>query len=311
MTEQARTEGRRTELVEGDSLYPALLAEAPGHPRRLYVLGNPEALSLEGVSVVGARKATPYGEACARLSSQVASEFGLSVVSGAAIGCDQAAQREALRRRSPTVAVLGCGADVVYPSGARDMLRAIVESGGAVVSQMPWGSSPQRWAFVERNAIIAGLSRALVICEAGMPSGTFSTAQSASDAGREVLVFPGSVFSPNSAGSNYIIASDSAAMPVWDRSCLELALSRIYGRLRMSEPRRARAATPQAGEDSLEEMVFRALQASPTAPGRLAASFAATLPDVLRALGGLEAAGRAVRLADGRYSLTGEAYLAV
>lgn len=307
---EARTQGTRTEVAEGDALYPPLLAQAAGRPKRLYVLGDPRALSLESVAVVGARKATPYGEACARLAARCAAECGLSVVSGAAVGCDQAAQREALRRGSPTVAVLGCGADVVYPAGARDMLQAIVDSGGAVVSLMPWGAAPQRWAFVERNAVIAGLSRALVICEAGMPSGTFSTAQSASDAGREVLVFPGSVFSPNSAGSNYIIASDSGALPVWDSDCLEVALSRIYGRLRSPKPGAPRGAgAPRLEKGGLDEMVFRALEASPTAPGRLAASFAATLPDMLRALGRLEAADLAVRLPDGRYSLTQEAYL--
>ena len=306
----------RCELVENDDAYPPLLRDLPHPPHRLYVLGNPAVLAGDAVSIVGARKATPYGLACARLAASCATALGLTVVSGAAIGCDQAAQRETLRRGGKTVAVLGCGADVVYPSDAGDMLEETVRCGGAVVSLQPWGSAPQRWAFIERNAVIAGLSRALVICEAGMPSGTFSTAQSASDAGREVLVFPGSFFSSNSVGSNYIIASDANAMPLWDRACLEVAFSRIYARLRPGEPARAgrasaRGAASQGGDeavDDVEQQVFRALQASPTSPGRLASSLAVRLPDMLRTLGRLEAHGVATRLPDGRYSLTDEAY---
>lgn len=293
-------EGPRFELDCADDLYPASLREVRGYPDRLYGIGDPYALASQSVSVVGARKATPYGIACAELAAQCAADMGIGVVSGAAIGCDQASQREALRRRVPVCAVLGSGANVVYPASSRGVLEEMVALGGAVISIQPWGAPPNRWAFVKRNAVIAALSEALVICEAGMPSGTFGTAQYASDMGREILVFPGSVFSPNSTGSNYLIANNPDVIPLWDQACLEIAYSRIYGRLRCSG-----ASGTQVGKgaelDEREACVMEALRASPSAPGELADALAEDLTLLMRMLGKLEIEGRVVRLVDGRY----------
>lgn len=297
--------GPRHELHPGDELYPQALLDIPQPPQTLYVVGAPEALSRENVSIIGARKATPYGFACARMAATAAAQAGLQVVSGAAIGCDQAAQRQALAKGGATLAVLGSGADVVYPLSSRRLLDSIVASKGAVVSIRPWGTPPARWTFPERNSIVAALSRCLVISEAGMPSGTFSTARFAEEYGREVLVFPGSVFSPNSTGSNYIIASQPNAMPIWDRECLEMAYSRIYGVLRSPSkaPRRAR------GLSVLEESLLASLQAAPCTPGELAKDLETDTTELSRALSMLELDGRVVRLRDGRYSLSEREFL--
>lgn len=297
--------GPRHELHPGDELYPQALLDIPQPPQTLYVVGAPEALSRENVSIIGARKATPYGFACARMAATAAAQVGLQVVSGAAIGCDQAAQRQALAKGGATLAVLGSGADVVYPLSSRRLLDSIVASKGAVVSIRPWGTPPARWTFPERNSIVAALSRCLVISEAGMPSGTFSTARFAEEYGREVLVFPGSVFSPNSTGSNYIIASQPNAMPIWDRECLEMAYSRIYGVLRSPSkaPRRAR------GLSVLEESLLASLQAAPCTPGELAKDLETDTTELSRALSMLELDGRVVRLRDGRYSLSEREFL--
>ncbi len=306
-------QGPRWELEEGDAAYPRRLFDGAEHPGKLYVLGDPSALERPCAAVVGARKATPYGVACAQLAARCAVAMGIGVVSGAAIGCDQASQREALRLGGGVVAVLGSGANVVYPPSARDLLEGVVESGGAVVSLQPWDAPPQKWAFVKRNAVIAALARVLVICEAGMPSGTFSTAQSASDAGREILVFPGSVFSPNSTGSNYLIASDANAIPVWDQKCLEVAYSRNIGRL--CSPRAAAGGgsgrgTPGAGALTRDERsVVEALAASAATPGALAPALGVELPRLMRLLGAFEMKGWVSRLPDGRYSLTEQALL--
>lgn len=297
--------GPRHELHPGDELYPQALLDIPQPPQTLYVVGAPEALNRENVSIIGARKATPYGFACARMAATAAAQVGLQVVSGAAIGCDQAAQRQALAKGGATLAVLGSGADVVYPLSSRRLLDSIVASKGAVVSIRPWGTPPARWTFPERNSIVAALSRCLVISEAGMPSGTFSTARFAEEYGREVLVFPGSVFSPNSTGSNYIIASQPNAMPIWDRECLEMAYSRIYGVLRSPSkaPRRAR------GLGVLEESLLASLQAAPCTPGELAKDLETDTTELSRALSMLELDGRVVRLRDGRYSLSEREFL--
>lgn len=299
-----QVEGPRFELDESSSLYPAPLREMAGHPARIYGIGDPRALALPSVSIVGARKATPYGIACAELAAQCAVALGVGVVSGAAIGCDQASQHEALRRGAVVCAVLGSGANVAYPPSSAEMLNDIVTTGGVVVSLLPWNAPPNRWAFVKRNAVIAALSEALVICEAGMPSGTFSTAQHASDAGREILVFPGSIFSPNSTGSNYLIANNPDAIPLWDRACLEVAFSRIYGRLRSVGTQGERWSQPY-GSDG-DGVLLEALRASPSTPGELAKSYGEDLPQLMRTLSRLELAGRLVRLTDGRYCLSKE-----
>ena len=139
-----------------------------------------------------------------------------------------------------------------------------------------------------------------------MPSGTFSTARYAEDYGRELLVFPGSVFSPNSVGSNYIIASQPGALPVWDRECLEIAYSRIYGVLRHEGPV---APLRPKGLGVLEERILGSLQASPCPAGELAATFGAPVAAVTRTLSMLELDGRVVRLRDGRYSLSEREFL--
>ncbi len=303
---QARLSGERHVIERDSPLYPALLRDLDGAPDEIYVLGNPEALARESVSIIGARRATPYGIACAQLAARVAAEFDLQVVSGAAIGCDQAAQREALARGACSVAVLGGGANVVYPSNAEDLLRDILATDGALLSLSRWDAPPLRHTFVRRNPVIAALSRALVICEAGVPSGTFSTAEAAERIGRSVLVFPGSFFSPNSRGSNFLLASSPTFMPLWDEDSLRMATSTIYERLAYASPPGGRR--PLTGEaqglDGLPAQVFDALVASPESPESLAAALGTTPVATMRALGDLAARGLVERLMDGRYSPT-------
>ena len=180
------THAPRFELALGEPGYPEQLAQSPDPPAVLYGIGDPAHLA-PGLAVIGARKATPYGLQAARLFAGWAARAGYTVISGGAIGCDQAAHKAALANDAPTVAVLGCGADVVYPSNATDLLGAIART-GAIVSEQPWGTPPQRWTFRTRNRIIAGLSAGLLVLEAGLPSGTFSTADYALAAGRDVFV---------------------------------------------------------------------------------------------------------------------------
>ncbi|TLM77466.1 MAG: DNA-processing protein DprA, partial [Actinobacteria bacterium] len=155
---------QRWELALGEGGYPEQLLHLNCPPRRLYGIGDPTALE-PGLGVVGARRATPYGIHCAREFAGWAAAAGIVVVSGAAIGCDLEAHRAALDADGITVAVLGCGADVDYPSSAANTLARIRRT-GAVVSEMPWGSPAHRRAFVPRNRIIAGLSAALLVVEA-------------------------------------------------------------------------------------------------------------------------------------------------
>ena len=220
----------RMTIERGSDGYPPGVLDLANAPKRLYMLGNPEALQGPAIAIVGTRRPTPYGIALTELAAELAVEAGITVVSGGAIGCDQAAGMKALACGGIHVVVLGCGADVIYPSSSRELIDKTLEAGGAVVSIAPWGTKPQRFLFPQRNRVIAALSEAVFIGEAGMPSGTFSTAEAAMELGREVLVAPGSVFSPESRGANYLISVGACC--ITDEESLEIALSRIYGVLR-------------------------------------------------------------------------------
>ncbi|PKQ09966.1 MAG: DNA-protecting protein DprA, partial [Actinobacteria bacterium HGW-Actinobacteria-9] len=196
----------RIEIRRGDRHYPDSLEDlGDDAPDTLYCLGDPDVLnSRKCLGVIGARKFTPYGSSVARRFSGWAAMRGVCIVSGAAMGCDQEAHRGALEADGTTVAVLGCGADVVYPSGSATLL-AEIQHAGCVVSEFPWGMRPARWTFVRRNRLIAALSNALLVVEAGLPSGTFSTAEMANDLSRTVLAVPGSIYAPECRGTNRLL----------------------------------------------------------------------------------------------------------
>lgn len=264
--------------------YPQQLLETPDPPRQLFGIGDPGALA-SGLAVVGARKATPYGLKCASQFAGWAAAQGVTVISGAAVGCDREAHTAALAAGGPTVAVLGTGPDVDYPRASAGILQQM-RSHHAVVSECPFGQEPRRFAFVRRNRIIAGLARAVLVVEAGLPSGTFSTADAALDAGREVLAVPGSIFSFESRGSNRLIRQGAAV--ITDVSELSAALGLEPG-----------AGIPLRRE---QDELLRALAADPMRPDDLARALDSDIVTVARTLGALEARGRVARLRDGRYT---------
>lgn len=281
----------RFELDLEDTGYPRQLRELADPPARLYGIGDPAALK-EGVAVIGSRKATPYGIKAATLMAGWAARAGYSVISGGAVGCDQAAHRAALSAHGTTVAVLGCGADVTYPRGAAALLAAVAER-GAVVSEAPWGTPPVRWAFARRNRIIAGLSRTLLVVEASLPSGTFGTADHALDAGRSVLVVPGSIFAPECLGSNRLIRQ--GATPVTDISELAAELRCALGEPSVS------VEDPPAGAPLMNDALLSAVRADPQRPDDLARALGLDIVTVVRRLADLEGAELVARYPDGRY----------
>lgn len=277
--------GERFIIRLGEAAYPQQLALAPDPPPVLYGIGDPGSL-LPGLGVVGARRATPYGLRAVRQFAGWAARNGLTVISGAAIGCDREAHIAALSANGPTVAVLGCGPDIDYPRRSAEVLRTL-RTRHAVVSECPFGVEPRPYAFVRRNRIIAGLSTALLVVEAGLPSGTFSTADAALDAGRDVLAVPGSIFSPESRGSNRLIRQ--GATPITDVAELAQALG-------------VQAAT--TASTSLDDSgIVRALAADPMRPDDLARTLGMDIVHAARTIGVLEAKGVIIRYRDGRYGL--------
>jgi DNA processing protein len=288
------------ELRPGDAEYPACLLDASRPPRVLYGIGD-ATLLRSGLGVIGSRKTSPYGRACARLFAGWAAEQGVVIVSGAAAGCDHEAHRAALDAEGSTVAVLGCGPDIDYPAVSARLL-ADIRKRGAVVSEQTWGTRPTRWMFPERNRIIAALGAALLVVEAGLPSGTFSTADHAADIGRPVLVVPGSIFYPGCTGCNRLLRQ--GATPITEVSDLadELRSLGLIGADHDTDLPDARLAlTPLRGRD---RDLAAALAANPMRPDDAAYSLGMDLIAVARTLTALEATGMIERYRDGRYGPT-------
>jgi DNA processing protein len=281
----------RFELHVDDPDYPALLRAIPDPPELLFGVGDPAHLA-PGVAIIGARKATPYGTRCARSFARWAARAGVPVVSGAALGCDHAAHDGALEVGGATVAVLGCGADLDYPARSACLLERI-RAEGAVISELPWGTQPKRWTFARRNRIIAGLSKAVLVVEAALPSGTFSTADEALSAGRDVMAVPGSVFAHSSRGANRLIRQ--GATPITDICDFSQELQSYFacleGQLFETESCATVAVDP----------ILEAARANPARPDDLARDLELSITQVARALSRHERSGALVKYRDGRY----------
>jgi len=275
----------RFELKMGDAEYPACLLDLPRPPKILYGIGDVSLLN-PGLGIIGSRKATPYGLSCARRFAGWAATRSVTVVSGAAIGCDQAAQRAAIGGGGRSLAVMGCGADVDYPRGAATLLEQL-RTEHAVVSGFPWGTPPKRGHFPQRNHLIAAFSRALLVVEAALPSGTFITAEAAGSIGRDVFAVPGSIFAPECRGTNRLISQ--GVQPITDVSDLSIALGLLH------------MTVPDDDGEGREDPLGRALIANPMRPDDAARELDLDIVTVMRALGRLEKAGIVGRYPDGRY----------
>jgi DNA processing protein len=163
------------------------------------------------VSVIGARAATGYGDLVASEMGYGLGAAGMTVVSGAAYGIDGAAHRGALRAAGRTVAVLGCGIDIPYPAGHSSLLESIAGN-GLVLSEYPPGTNPARHRFLVRNRLIAALSSATVVVEAGERSGARNTATTAAALGKVVLAVPGPITSAMSVGCHDLLRTGAAAL---------------------------------------------------------------------------------------------------
>jgi DNA processing protein len=192
----------------GSPDYPACLSEIPDAPLLLFWLGRSWD-GGKGVAIVGSRAPTAPGKAFARELAADLACGGATVVSGMARGIDTAAHEGAIEGGGTTIAVLGCGVDVVYPPESRRLRDRIAEQ-GAIVSEYAPGTGPLAWRFPARNRIVSGMTRATVVAEAPAQSGALITARLALEQGREVLAVPGSPFFPHTAGSNRLLLDGAA-----------------------------------------------------------------------------------------------------
>lgn len=190
-----------------DKDYPQSLLHIPDPPTLLYVRGQLERLNQPQIAIVGSRNATPQGCQTARSFARHIANNGLNVVSGLALGIDAAAHQGALEANNPeasTLAVIGTGADRLYPARNKELAQRIIEH-GAILSEFPLGTPALATNFPRRNRLISGLSRGVLVIEAAVQSGSLITARLAAEQGREVFAVPGSIHSPVARGCHQLI----------------------------------------------------------------------------------------------------------
>lgn len=191
-------------LTLNDPEYPDGLRQCPDAPIVLYVKGGFEPADKYAISIVGSRSSSDYGMQVAEKMGFQLSSSGLTIVSGMARGIDTASHKGALRAAGRTIAVLGSGIDVPYPYSNRELMESIGSS-GAVITEFPFGTGPEKENFPKRNRIISGLSLGVVVIEATLDSGSLITVAYALDQGKEIFAVPGNVTSRNSRGTNDLI----------------------------------------------------------------------------------------------------------
>lgn len=285
--------------------YPASLLDCRNPPEKLYVIGSRDALDT-GIAIVGARKATPYGLSHSEHFASIAASRGIPIISGGALGCDSAAHKGALKVKGKTVVVLGGGCDQIYPAQNRELFQKVIDTGGAVISENDWDMMPIRWTFRARNRIIAGLASATLIIEAGLPSGTFSTADEALAAGREVLSLPGAITSKQSHGSNQLIFQ--GAMPVIDDDSFNSLLDVIYPNSSFHHSASSRIVPDPMSRD--QKIVLDSLKAQSLSLDEIHGlvsknsdeSF--SIADIMMIISALETTGKIAKYPDGRYGPT-------
>ncbi|MCH5230777.1 MAG: DNA-processing protein DprA [Muribaculaceae bacterium] len=201
-----------TPLFVLDEDYPPQLAETPDPPLILYKLGEAP-LDLDYmVAVVGTRKPTPYGlDFCNRIVDEIGDYFpDVEIISGLAYGVDAAAHRKALEKNLKTVAVVAHGLNMIYPAANRNLAKEIIRSGGAILSEYPFGVQPFKPNFLARNRIVAGLSDVTIVVESNIKGGAMSTANYAFLYNRDVMALPGRSIDDLSSGCNLLIRKNKA-----------------------------------------------------------------------------------------------------
>ena len=278
--------------------YPELLRQIAGAPLLLFVVGNPAALCMPALAIVGSRNPTRGGIRNAFEFSAHLAAAGFCIVSGLAQGIDTAAHRGALESNAMTVAVLGHGIDRVYPAANRNLAHAIAD-GGALLSEHALGSPPRKEHFPQRNRLISGLSMGTLVVEAARRSGSLITARTAAEQGREVFAIPGSIHSPLSRGCHRLIRQ--GAKLVESAADIVDELGPLAGHLMQNST--APVSSPSVESyDKEYALLLDAIGFDPLGADELAARSGLTIAEVSSMLLMLELEGIVEAQSGGRYS---------
>ncbi len=273
-----------------DAAYPRRLLEIPDPPALLYVKGRLELLARPALAVVGSRHATAQGLINAESFARAFSDAGLTVASGLALGIDAAAHRGGLDGAASSLAVLGTGADIVYPARNRELAHELAAR-GALVSEFPLGTRPLPDHFPRRNRLISGLSLGCLVVEAAIDSGSLITARLAAEQGREVFAIPGSIHSPLAKGCHGLIKQGAKLVE---------SAGDVLEELHLAAPA-ARASAADAIEDPRAAALLAALGHDPGDADTLAARCGLSAAAVAALLTQLELEGRIAALPGGLF----------
>ncbi|MBI5138122.1 MAG: DNA-protecting protein DprA [Nitrospirae bacterium] len=299
MTWAARNGARILPLEDPD--YPGLLAEIADPPPILYVKGDGLADCGRTIGVVGSRRISPYGREMTRALCEAFARWGITVVSGLALGVDGQAHHAALEAGGNTVAVLGTGLDRPYPPEHLELCGRVARQ-GAVVTEFSPGTRPLGAHFPRRNRIISGLSLGVVVVEAERGSGSLITARLAGEQGRGVFAVPGNVDQPGARGTNALIREGATLVTAPEDVVAELLPHLAATLPGAAEAREGAPAAPELGE--LPSRVFAELSATPVSVDQLAEGLALDTGTLLGALLDLEMGGWVEKLPGNRYIRT-------
>jgi len=246
-----------TILTLNDDAYPKRLREIYDPPALLYVKGELKKEDDLAVSIVGSRKTSPYGRWITERVSRDLARNGVTIVSGMARGIDSVAHWGAVSEGGRTIAVLGCGVDVIYPSENRNLYAKIIDQ-GAILSEFPMGSPPEGGHFPKRNRIISGLSIGVVVVQANEKSGSLITAGYALEQGREVFAVPGNIGTEGSRGTNRLI-KEGAKMVESSEDILE----EILPQWKKEEGTARKVEAPRRDLTNEEEILYGILGENP------------------------------------------------
>ena len=289
----------RHELIAWDDPdYPRALLDLADAPVALYFVGRRALLGRPALAVVGSRHATPQGMDNADAFARALSAAGVTIVSGLALGIDAAAHRGALDGEGSTIAVIGTGPDRVYPARHRELAHAVAER-GAIVSEFPPGTPPRKENFPQRNRLLSGLARGVLVVEATLSSGSLITARLAGEQGRDVFAIPGSIHSPFSKGPHKLIREGAKLVETAQDVLEDLGIAA------RATPGDAAAREDALDESSPQAAILRAMAHDPVDLDQLIARTGLSAQRLAAALTALELDGRVAAVPGGRWQRRG------
>ena len=287
-------------IIPGDEEYPITLMSIEDAPQGLFCRGKFIDLNENvQIAMVGARKCTQYGYECAKTIARGIAKEGVIVVSGMAMGIDSAAHEGALEANMPTVAVLGCGVNVIYPASSRSLMNRIMAT-GMVISEYPVNTEPTRYTFPERNRIISGISHGLAVIEATSRSGSLITARCAAEQGKDLFAVPGNINNTSASGTNQLIKDGAHLI-----TCAKDITLHYEDRLAMTRSKFAQEETVKKNETEatgIEAEIANALTSEPQSMEELAQRIPYSASEISTALLMMELTGKVMTYPGGKYS---------